>query len=277
MAGRDKIGQILVQAGLIDEFQLLSAISHQNQWGNRLGVTLVKLGFLTEPDLLRVLAHQLDLPVAKLDGKRIAPQVLELLPTDLAEKYRCIPLFVKDEAGRPSLFLGMENPTDLAVLDDLAFRIGMRIRPVLVGPCQLDAALDRYYHSMSERDEMGESGGQDFEMLLQPEDTTPLVRRAAPKAPAKRPAPPPRVREPVQPIGEEQFELSSPPGASVDLADSESERRSPAAKLRDLPTRTILHAITQLLIVKGVIARDELMEKLRAVSGSGEDREGEER
>lgn len=147
MRDRPKVGEILVAAGIIDELQLASALGEQTRWGRRLGLTLVKLGMVQEGQLVRALAKQFDLPVASLSGKKIAPEVIALVPAKTAIEHSVIPLFVKKEGRKESLFLGMEEPSDLLVLDELAFRTGMQIRPVMVGPSELGEALDRYYSS----------------------------------------------------------------------------------------------------------------------------------
>ncbi|MDX1385739.1 MAG: hypothetical protein R3190_18955 [Thermoanaerobaculia bacterium] len=173
MARRRRLGEILVEAGMIDDFQLRSALSDQKRWGRPLGVTLVRLGFIEEDVLLRVLSQQLDMPIVDMAGKRIAPELLAKIPIELAEKHRCIPLFAKREGGAEVLYLGMEDPTDLAVVDDLTFRTGLKLRPVLVGPTQLTAALERHYHKLEwETEDDGEAG---FETPVEPGDTAPLV------------------------------------------------------------------------------------------------------
>ena len=149
MRDRPKVGEILVQAGIIDELQLASALSEQARWGRRLGMTLVKLGMVQEGQLVRALARQFDLPVASLSGKKIAPEVIALVPAKVACEHGVIPLFVKKDGPKAQLFLGMEEPSDLGVLDDLAFRTGMLIRPVMVGPSEIGEAIDRYYTAKS--------------------------------------------------------------------------------------------------------------------------------
>ena len=66
------LGEILVESGMIDGFQLRSALADQKRWGRPLGVTLVKLGFVDEEELLRMLSRQLDVAIVDLKGKRIA-------------------------------------------------------------------------------------------------------------------------------------------------------------------------------------------------------------
>lgn len=147
MQNRPRVGEILVSAGIIDEFQLAAALGEQQRWGRRLGVTLIKMGMVEEGHLIRALAKQLDLPVASLAGKRIPEDVLALVPARVASEHGVIPLFIKEGGRNGQLFLGMEDPLNLAVLDDLSFRTGMEIHPVMVGPSELGEAIGRCYHA----------------------------------------------------------------------------------------------------------------------------------
>jgi len=300
MPPRRRLGEVLVEAGMIDEFQLRAALSDQKRWGRPLGATLVKLGFVEEEELLRVLSRQLDVPLVDLRGKRIAPEALATLPLEIAEKSHCIPLFKKREGGHDVLYLGMEDPTDLAVLDDLAFRTGLVIRPVLLGPGQLGEALERYYHRFEWEEEKEAAAG--FETPVEPGDTAPLVFK--PEEPEARTphtlgpemlereetrSPPSQT---LRPTDESEFEFAveippAPPEAPgvafaaearlgpefiTDVASDPASQRplAPplAPKRREVPTRTILRAVTQLLVDKGVITRVELMERVRKLEGS---------
>jgi len=146
MGGRLKLGQILISKNLIGPEQLASALGEQERWGSRLGMTLVRMGFLDEETLVRVLASQLRLPVARIRGKTVNPEVLSLVPMEIAEKYRCLPLFVREQGGAEELLLAMEDPSDLEGLGELSFQVGRRLRPVLVAPSELEDALQRHYH-----------------------------------------------------------------------------------------------------------------------------------
>jgi len=147
---RPRVGEILLQAGVIDSHQLRAALGEQARWGRPLGATLVKLGFVEENELVRALASQLGLPMAILDGKRIPADVLALVPKEVAEREMVIPLFVKQEGGRRVLHLGVEDPGNLAAFDDLAFRTGMDVKLVMVGPSELCEAIDRCYNRAAE-------------------------------------------------------------------------------------------------------------------------------
>jgi hypothetical protein len=297
MGKRLKLGEMLVAKGLISEAQLANALGEQRRWGKRLGMTLVLMGFLEEEVLIRTLAAQLKLPVARIRGKRVNAEVVELVPVELAEKHRCLPLFVKSQDGARELFLAMEDPSDLDAQGELGFRIGFRIRPVLVAPTELEDALQRHYHWAS--------------LVGQASDTSPAF--------APLPAPVSRLGEPLAsrtPEGSETAHTLEPTGLSDAAAepfeDTEPELRSPgiaAAADADAPGDTqpdppdieraaaelgafgepaprpesprpaaprsasaamsadvILRALSQLLVEKGVLSRDELVERLRTLA-----------
>ena len=140
-----RLGEMLIQAGLIDEHQLSAALADQSRWGRPLGATLVKMGFVEESDLLPALAHQLGTPMARLAGKKICPELLAMVPRDMAEGFRLVPLFIEGEGVRKTLHVGVEDPTNIAALDDLAFRTGLKIKAVLVATSELSEALQRGY------------------------------------------------------------------------------------------------------------------------------------
>ena len=147
MAKRRKLGEMLLGEGLIDEMQLRSALGEQQRWGWRLGMTLVRMGFIDEDRLVGALSRQFRLPLARLDGKRIHRQALDLVPEELAERFHCIPLYLREEGAAKTLFLGMEDPSDLTVIDDLRFRTGIDIVPILVAPSEREAAFERHYRN----------------------------------------------------------------------------------------------------------------------------------
>lgn len=241
MAGRPRIGELLVRAGVIDQAQLESALGEQKQWGKPLGMTLVEMGHVDEETLIRTLARQLRLPVAWLRGKQVRPELLDLVPADLAEKYRCLPLVVNREPTGDVLYLAMEDPADLGAVDDIEFRAGIKVRAVLVAPTELDEALGRLYGARETPQPIdldpGASGGNPDLVFLDPTGTggtNQLVgdRRTRPRT-----------------------EL--PP---LDIARGEGNP-SPEVMLR---------AVTQLLVDKGIFTREELTQRLHTLDTDGD-------
>ena len=142
---KPKLGEILMRAGVLELDQLRAALGEQQRWGGRLGQKLVGMGALDEKDLVRALASQLGIPVVQLEGKRIEDDILELIPVELAEKHGCIPLFAKQVGGVQTLYIGMEDPSDVEALDELRFRCEMHITPVMVSVTDLSRAIARCY------------------------------------------------------------------------------------------------------------------------------------
>jgi hypothetical protein len=241
VAERLKLGEILVGEGLIDEFQLRTALTEQERFGGRLGITLVKMGFLTEDDLVRTLARRLHLPAVRLEGKRIDPGVLKLVEIDFAHKHGVLPLFKAMEGGIEVLYLAMEDPLNLQALDDLSFRAGMRVAPVLAGPIKLRTAIARYYGRGAHL-ESGH-GIELSETPLTAGDTAPLVVHV-------------RDHDEARSLG---------PGPASFAAEPSAPPPLPAERPRDLATRDILRALTRLLIQKELIGREELLAAVRAV------------
>jgi type IV pilus assembly protein PilB len=261
MGGRLKLGQILLSKELISPEQLASALGEQERWGSRLGMTLVRMGFIEEEALIRVLAGQLRLPVARIRGKSVNSDVLEFVPVELAEKYRCLPLFVREEGGAKTLFLAMEDPSDLEAMDELSFRIGEKLRPVLVAPTELEDALQRHYHGAA---------------LMGSTDALPPVRvsqRPDPEEAETAPELPPLDMllapelEPSAVGSDPEPDSGSLPGTALDPkvapVDEVASDREPS---RGLEARVILRALAQLLVEKGVISRDEFAERLRSIA-----------
>jgi len=267
-----RLGEILIQEGLIDPPDLELALAQRDRFGNRLARTLVSLGLVDEPELVRVLSRRLGVPAARLEGKRIDPEVLALVPRELAERHGCLPLFTKREGGVEILYLGMEEPGDLEAIDEVSFRAGLKVRPVTLPPSQLWATLERSY----EIENGGGAGGAPLaETPVDSGDTAPLLNGALLQSGAAAPSPG-KPTAPVTPPPPASAASEAPP---VDLLSeglgegSEAERTprlGPDGKPRDVPTRTILRAVTQLLIEKQILGREELLERVRALAARDE-------
>ena len=136
---------MLLQAGIIDEFQLNSALSHQRNLGGRLGASLVKLGYLSEERLQEVLAEQLKLARIDLARQDIAAAVLAYIPEAKAREFNVIPVDRRQIHGTMHLLVAMSDPTNLIVTDALQFLTGCRVRPALATEAAIRTAIDRWY------------------------------------------------------------------------------------------------------------------------------------
>jgi len=139
--GADRLGELLINEGLLGREQLLRALQEQQQTGVRLGYALVKLGLVEETALTKVLARHHRMPAVDLSRFVVDPRILKLVPTDLATKHLVLPL---KRDGR-TLTVAMADPTNLGVLDDLKFITRYDIFPVIAGEYTLRTAIEKYY------------------------------------------------------------------------------------------------------------------------------------
>jgi len=163
---RKKIGELLVEVGALDPFQLESALAHQRRWGGRLGRAIVYLGFMREEEVLSAVGGQLGVPFVTLWDKVIPRDVLSLLPEKVIRSRKVLPIARLREHRRGPLVVALADPADLAVLDELSFATSLEIRPVLASEEELEHAIDQHL------------GGPRHSTLPRsielPEDTSPL-------------------------------------------------------------------------------------------------------
>lgn len=131
MAERKKLGELLIEAKVISAQQLQVALSHQKQWGGRLGHAMIDKGFLTEDVLVKFLSLQLNFPSVTLSKLKINMDVLQRVPRDIQEKRSVVPIAILKEGKRESLILAMCDPTDMAALDEVGFATGLKVKPVI--------------------------------------------------------------------------------------------------------------------------------------------------
>jgi hypothetical protein len=141
MAEQKKLGDLLKSAGLIDDFQLEAALSHQRNWGGKLGSIMVELEFAQEEDIARIISEKLGIPYANLFEPELSPDVLKLLKADMAKKFGVIP--VKKETN--ALVLAMSDPMDIETMDNVRFITGLTIKPVLSMVTEIRDAIRKYY------------------------------------------------------------------------------------------------------------------------------------
>jgi hypothetical protein len=242
----EQLGQLLVSRQLVAPGELARALAEQQSSGGRLGAILVRRGCIAEEKLVRILASQLRLPVARIRGKMVNPEVLELVPVEVAEKYRCLPLLRRRVEGVTQLFLALEDPSDRDALDELAFQLGARIQPVLIGPTELEDALQRHYHAAHPT-----GAGPALPPLPAPGPADAGETETAPELP-----PPDPLLHPSPADGE----ATAPQLGAA--AAGPTQAPIPSA----VEDRHVLRALSQLLVEKGVLGRDELAARLRALA-----------
>ena len=138
-----RLGDLLVREGLIDNEQLARALQEQKGSNDKLGGILVKLNFVTEEKLIAFLSRQYGIQSITLSQLDVDPEVLKLVPEQIARKYEVLP--IKRQGNQ--LTLAMADPTNVFALDDVGFMTNLQVVPVVASQAALRAAIDRSYDS----------------------------------------------------------------------------------------------------------------------------------
>lgn len=148
---RLKIGDLLLNAGVINEQQLQKALDYskeQRQKGNakRLGDCLRELGFVTDRQVAEALASQLNLQLVDLQGFTLSKQMQELIPGSTLRKHSVLPLGY-DPKDPQAVFLAMSDPLDIVAIDDVEIITNCRVEQCVATQTEIQAILDRYFGS----------------------------------------------------------------------------------------------------------------------------------
>ena len=137
----ERIGELLVRESLITPDQLREAQGDARSNGRRLAYSLQRLGILQERELTDFLSKQYGVPSISLEEFEIDPELIELVPKDVAVKHTCMPV---QRAGS-TLIVAMADPTNIYAIDDLKFLTGLNIEPVVTTDTAIEGAVEHYY------------------------------------------------------------------------------------------------------------------------------------
>jgi hypothetical protein len=295
---KKRLGEILLERGLIDVDQLNSALAHQRQWGMRLGTALVAKGFIAEGVLTRVLSESLNIPMVDLARVVIDQRALQMVPRRLAEQYDVLPLGLREQQnGRRLLLLAMADPLNATAVDEIGFTTDTIVKPAIAQISSLEQAIRRYYYgervevsplSMHRRGPAGNTtndepmtivGGHGEERLI-------LHPNGPGQAPGANPGPPggePPVIQLTDEVGGAQpaYALAPPPdytGQPTGVFTMPLPGQEPAqpmspdmlmtrrpADLEDLEAlEKKFWALMRILARRGLVTKEEFLSELRS-------------
>lgn len=139
------LGRLLIDTGVLTQVKLDEALVIQRSDRRRLGEILVDRGLVQPRQLAQLLSHQLNCPWISLVGLDIAPDVLALVSEDLALEHGIIPVHRRVTGGRATLYVATDDPTDEDALAACAAHAGLPVRPLVAITSDIRAALARYY------------------------------------------------------------------------------------------------------------------------------------
>ena len=136
-----RLGEILIEENLINEEQLEIALAESKSQGIPLGSVLVKLGFVTIKDLKEALGAQMGLKYATAEQLKALPTAISILPEDFIKLNKVVPLSMTDK----SLVVGMVNPNDTKVINEIVYQTGLKPTVMLVTHVEFENFINTYY------------------------------------------------------------------------------------------------------------------------------------
>lgn len=153
-----RLGEMLVDVGVISEEQLQQALDMQKGSGKRLGTVLVDEKFITETQLVETLRMQLGIDFIDLNKARIEPSMVNLVPKTIARSNRVVPV----KLVRDTLYLAMEDPLNFPALETVRNTTKKRVVPMIAYSQSVERALTVLYENEGAAramEEMREEGG----------------------------------------------------------------------------------------------------------------------
>ncbi|GAB4440733.1 MAG: GspE/PulE family protein [bacterium] len=155
---RKRIGEMLIERGLLTEENLKKALDEAARSKEKLGTILIKNGYVSEADFYRTLAEQLQIPYVELTDYVIPEDIPKEVDLELLQKYHCLYLYEKD--GR--YYFAFADPTRVMDFDEIYLILGKPVEPVAASKSQIERFLKRLEGSSKVLEEITE----DFRVLL---------------------------------------------------------------------------------------------------------------
>ncbi len=253
-----RIGELLVDAGVLSQSQLEQALFAQRKDGRKLGHLLIELGLVSEVHLTQALSRQLAVPWVSLYHVDFSRSLLNVVSRETAEKYCLVPIFVRRERKGETLFVAMDDPTNEVAIEEVARASSLPVKPMIACPSDIRAAIRVYYLGDATTDAAPAGPPKAVPPLTSPPPGMPAPNRSEPPPPRSRPpklkvaeAPPPSERPPAYNPDKEEREtdpgeplqgerpaksgrksIASPPGRTVSMTLLDGTRISIPAPAR---------------------------------------------
>ena len=139
----NRLGDLLVQSGVITARQLEEALELQGGSGERLGTVLEKHGFITQRQLIDTLMDQLGVEFVDLNTYAIPPEMAQLLPKSVAKKHQVVPV----RATRADIRLAMADPLNFVAIEEVRGITRRRVIPLIAASEAVERAVQNLYSS----------------------------------------------------------------------------------------------------------------------------------
>ncbi len=262
---RKRIGELLLERGVISRHQLEAALMIQKQTRARLGITLVSQGFLSEEDLVVALSQALNVPRVEL--KTVTPEwaAIHLLRARFCETNELFPFGIEKNGTRKALLLAMADPLNAPAVQEVEFTTGLPVTVRIASLSEVRNAILRWYHKVNP-----DVAGEGKMALVQRGGGVRMID-TDPGSPA-----PQEEEEPMVVVGQEL-----PPEDSGSLEKLIAQRAAQSAKKKGTVAKDLEYlfgqkpelddveklerkfwALMRIMARKGLITKDEFREEL---------------
>ena len=164
-----RLGDVLVNSGVITQEQLEEGLKRQKGSGRKLGETLVDEGFVTEEAIARALSSQLGYEMVDLQNVAISEDILKLVPGNVLERYKVLPFeYAPDNMN--VLHVAMADPMDMAAMDDITIITNLQVEPVVSTTRSIMLALDKYFGNVEVNSALEEYTREKESQMAEQED-----------------------------------------------------------------------------------------------------------
>jgi len=140
-----RIGEVLLERGIINRKALEEALAYQKQHGGLMGQVLIRLGFVTEEGVALALTAQYGFPYLPLDSYEIDEGLTEVVPEQVAREYCLIPI---DRIGN-ALTLAMADPSNMRAIEEVELLTKCVVQAFVSTPSDILKAIEKYYRKTS--------------------------------------------------------------------------------------------------------------------------------
>ena len=184
MASGNRLGELLVREKLISLQQLRQAQEEQRKSGTNLGNALAKLGYISDDRITSFLSAQYRVPAINLDEYELDPDIVKLVPKEICQKHRIVPL----SRSGTALVVAMADPTNLTAMDDIKFLTSLTVEPVVASETSILAAIEASFETRTSYDDvLGEFAEEEVDFAVDEDDVNVLeLEKAAEGAPVVR-------------------------------------------------------------------------------------------
>lgn len=164
MAQPKRLGELLIEASLITQDQLAGALRIQQDTRQMLGQILIDKGWVSEEKICQILSKKLHVPYTHLHNVLISQDVVRLVPEELAVKYQVLPVLIQNTA----LYVAMADPRNIEAIQQIEFKTGMSVKPLLAAQSQIREAIRKHYTITEYVGQMLDQGHEDDHMIMKP-------------------------------------------------------------------------------------------------------------